>query len=123
MPALEHDRLLAGAREICRGDEPVVATTDDDGVVPVRFVHQARFLGGSKKGSFRTHAFTRLRRCSIVISSSSSVPGLPSDECTWPSARYCFRMGDQVPLVAYPTCFPPRRLGAHERQAKMGTCR
>ena len=35
VPAFEHDGALAGAGQVGRGDEPVVASPDDDGVVTV----------------------------------------------------------------------------------------
>ena len=40
--ALEHDGALAGAGEVGRGDEPVVAAADDDGVVPIAAVGRHR---------------------------------------------------------------------------------
>src|SRR3546814_14955135 len=55
--AFEHDDLLSGAREVGRVHEAVVATADDDRVVPVGRAH-AFFLGGSKNG--RDRKSTRL---------------------------------------------------------------
>ena len=43
VPALEHERLQAGASEIGAAGQPVVAAPDDDGVVALR--HAARTLG------------------------------------------------------------------------------
>src|SRR5207344_2432889 len=71
--ALEHEHLTAGAREVRRGDQAVVAAADHDRVVA--WGAHARFLSGSKNGSLRTIPSARLRRCSTVTSISIGVSG------------------------------------------------
>src|SRR5438045_504066 len=81
-------------RQVRRGDETVVSAAYDDRVV---ILLHALFLGGSKKGSFTIFAAARLRRCSTVISNSTSVPSAMFSTCA--SAMYFLRMGDQQPDV------------------------
>ena len=68
----------------------------------------ARLRGGSKNGSAFTATPTCLRSWFTVNSISSFVPGAASSADSVASAIIFFRVGDQVLLVAFPTCLPPR---------------
>ena len=60
MPALEHEHLAAGPRQIRGAHESVVPTSDDDRVIALRRHVESpiteRFRGGSKKGFLATVA-------------------------------------------------------------------
>ena len=60
---------------------------------------------GKRLGTTRADA--RLRWCSTVTSMVTWVPVSEWGVWRWASAMYFFRIGDQHPLVAYPTCRPP----------------
>ncbi len=95
-PALQHQHFLAGAGQVGRRDQAVVAAPDEDRVV----VLHDRFRSGSKKGSGVTRARAWRRWCSTVTSSPTSVPGSKCGARRWARARYCLSSGDQEPLEA-----------------------
>ena len=99
--ALEHEHRSPGAREVRRGDEPVVPAADDDRVVPVRAGSGALPLRVEERQSAARARAARLRRCSTVTSIVElRCPAAPHGASTCASARYCLSSGDQHPLVA-----------------------
>ena len=64
----------------------------------------------------------RLRRWSTVNSIWSFVPGRPASAATVASAIIFLSVGDQVVLVALPTCMPSRKTGTETREAVSGSC-
>ena len=57
---------------------------------------------------------------SIVISICSGVPGFAYSVSTLASAIIFFRIGDQLVVVALPTCFSPEYTGTATREACAG---
>src|ERR1700686_5823678 len=90
---------------------------------PRRGIHYtglAVFLGGLKNGSVVTFTFVLRRIASIVISICSEVPGFEYSVSTLASAINFFRIGDQLVVVALPTCFSPAYTGTAMREACVG---
>ena len=71
------------------------------------YIGVAVFLGGLKNGRVVTLTFVLRRIASIVISICNEVPGLAYSVSTLANAINFFRIGDQLVVVALPTCLSP----------------
>src|SRR5260370_986464 len=80
----------------------------------------AVFLTGLKNGIGTTFTFVFSRIASIVISICSCVPSFACPVSTLASAIIFFRIGDQLVVVALPTCFSPEYKGTATREAWLG---
>src|SRR5580658_1435755 len=80
----------------------------------------AVFLAGLKNGSPVTLTFVFSRIASIVISICNWVPSFECSVSTLASAIIFFSTGDQLVVVAFPTCFSPEYNGTPTREAWLG---
>src|ERR1700678_4541272 len=80
----------------------------------------AVFRGGLKNGSAVTFTSVFSRIASIVTSSCNCVPSFECSVSTLSSAINFFRIGDQLVVVALPTCFSPAYRGTATRDAWLG---
>src|SRR6202167_554817 len=80
----------------------------------------AVFRSGLKNGSPVTLTFVFSRIASIVISICNRVPSFACSVSTLASAIIFFRIGDQLVVVALPTCFSPEYRGTGTREAWLG---
>src|SRR5579863_1489776 len=80
----------------------------------------AVFRGGLKKGRAVTFTLVFSRTASIVTSICSDVPGLEYSVSMLASAIIFFRIGDQLVVVALPTCFSSEYTGTATREACAG---
>src|ERR1700730_504992 len=78
------------------------------------------FLAGLKNGIAVTFTFVFRRIASIVISICNCVPGFACSVSTLASAISFFRIGDQLVVVALPTCLSPEYNGTATREAWLG---
>src|SRR5271156_6325989 len=85
-----------------------------------RYTGVAVFLGGLKNGSAVTFTFVFNRIASIVISICNCVPSFECAVSTLASAINFFRIGDQLVVVALPTCLSPEYTGTATREAWVG---
>src|SRR5271154_6639684 len=85
-----------------------------------RYTGDAVFLGGLKNGSAVTFTFVFNRIASIVISICNCVPSFECSVSTLASASIFFKIGDQLVVVALPTCFSPEYKGTATREAWLG---
>src|SRR5262249_52162857 len=112
---LEDEHAASRAREVGGADEPVVPSADDDRVVALR-LHD-RLRSGLKNGLSTTRAVRVRRWYSTVCSILRLAPTAECAASTLAIARFFFRIGDQVPLVARPTCPFSSYTGTAVRQA------
>src|SRR5579864_5174477 len=86
-------------------------------IAPLLYTGVADFLGGLKNGSVVTFTFAFRRIASIVTSICRGVPGFENSVSRLASAIIFFRVGDQVVVVALPTCLPSEYTGTATREA------
>ena len=84
---------------------------------PRTYTGVAVFLKGLKNGSLVTLTFVFSRIASIVISICNCVPSFEYSVSTLASAIIFFKIGDQLVVVAFPTCFSPEYKGTATREA------
>ncbi len=105
LPAGRREIIAGGTHDMCT-EKPAACAAAIGGFLADELTARSRprLRGGSKNGSLATVTPTRLRSWLTVNSMSSFVPGAQDFDSSVASAIILFNVGDQVLLVALPTC-------------------
>ena len=110
----------AGSRDGAESDVASYVSTAGFFAWTTNYTGVVVFRGGLKNGSVVTFTFVFRRTASMVTSIWSGVPGLEYSVSILASAIIFFRIGDQLVVVALPSCFSTEYTGTATREACAG---